>query len=71
MTQLLQTAIGVVKKLSPENQDRIAQLMLSLAKGNRPMGLAKGMGNVPPTFNETLPPDELQQWYASDKDDIL
>ncbi|MEM8487841.1 MAG: hypothetical protein AAF564_19985 [Bacteroidota bacterium] len=69
MTQLLQTAIGVVQKLSPENQDRIAQLMLSLAQGNRPLGLAKGMGNVHPDFNKTLPTEALQQWYGGALDD--
>ena len=46
MTQLLQTAIDVVQKLSPEQQDRIASMMLSIAHGKRP---------DPPETSDTSP----------------
>ena len=71
MTQLLQTAIDVVQKLSPEQQDRIASMMLSIAHGKRPMGLAKGLVHVPDNFNDELPPDELDSWYKSQPGDPL
>ncbi len=71
MTQLLQNAIHVVQQLSPEQQDRIANLMLNIAHGKRSLGLAKGLLCVPENFNDELPPDELDNWYNSRPSDPL
>lgn len=71
MTQLLQSAIEIVQKLNPEQQDKIATMMLSIAKGHRPLGLATGLVQVPDNFNDELPPDELSNWYDTNPGDPL
>ncbi len=71
MTQLLQKALVAVQQLPPEKQDTIASLMLSMAEGKRPLGLAKGLGTVPDDFNEPLPEEELALWYESQPGDPL
>ena len=65
MTNLLQTAIKKATKLPDQQQDDIAALMLNaIARkaGKRPLGLAKGMVQVPDDFNDPLPEDEVAAW---------
>lgn len=74
MTNLLQTAIEKATKLPDQQQDDIAALMLNaIAKKaeERPLGLAKGMVQVPDDFNDPLPDEELAAWYGEDPDDPL
>ena len=74
MTNLLQTAIKKATKLPDQQQDDIAALMLNaIARkaGERPLGLAKGMVQVPDDFNDPLPEEELAAWSGDHPDDPL
>ena len=66
MTQLLQTAIEEALKQSPPVQNEIAATILkSIGKARkkpRPIGLADGQVNVPDSFFDDLPEDELASW---------
>ncbi len=74
MTNLLQTAVERAAKLPHQQQDDIAALMLNATAtkaGERPLGLAKGMVQVPDDFNDPLPEEELAAWYGEHPDDPL
>ncbi len=71
---ILQTAVEKAAKLPHQQQDDIAALMLNaIARkaGERPLGLAKGMVQVPDDFNDPLPEEELVAWYGDHPDDPL
>ena len=46
MTTQFKQAVDLVSRLPKAKEDMIAALMLSLAKGERPIGLAQGLGHV-------------------------
>jgi hypothetical protein len=74
MTDLLQIAIKQANTLPDKEQNDIAALMLNaIAKKTkkRPLGLAKGLGQVPNDFNDPLPDEELALWYQSQPGDPL
>ena len=71
---ILQTAVEKAAKLPDQQQDDIAALMVNaIARkaGERPLGLAKGMVQVPDDFNDPLPEEELVAWYGDHSDDPL
>lgn len=73
MTQLLQTAIEEALKQPPEKQDSLAKLILETIHHEetelRPIGLAKGQVEVPDSFFDPLPDDELARWNAEGPED--
>ena len=74
MTHLLQTAIKEAQKLSDQDQDGVAALILNVVakkSGKRPLGLAKGLGHVHNDFNDPLSEEELADWYEGHPDDPL
>ena len=71
MTLHLKHAIELVSKMPDAQQDMIAALMVSLAKGERPIGLAQGLGHVHDDFNKPLSEEELSLWYDLKPSDPL
>ena len=75
MTQLLQTAIEEALKQPPEKQDSIAKLILETIQQEetelRPIGLAKGQVEVPDSFFDPLPDDELARWNVETPEDEM
>ena len=70
----MQTAVEKAAKLPDQQQDDIAALMLNaIARkaGKRPLGLAKGMVQVPDDFNDPLPEEEVAAWSGDHPDDPL
>ena len=72
MTHLLQTAIEEALKQPPKKQDSIASLILREINkergGLRPIGLAEGQVEIPDSFFDPLPEDELALWEGQGDD---
>jgi len=71
MTDLFKQAVDTASKLPDEQQDSIAALIFSAINGKRPLGLARGLGEVADDFNEPMPDDELALWYEDQEGDPL
>ena len=72
MTQLLQTAIGEALKQPTAVQNAIATTILETISKTRerprPIGLADGQVEVPDSFFDDLPDNELALWNGEEAD---
>jgi hypothetical protein len=65
MTKLLEEAIAKLKTLSEDQQDRVAELLLSLAESEAEFTL---IGNGPAAMAQ--PSSDARRWLAENKDAI-